>query len=50
MSTKELIDEYVKEICGKCKNCNKEFKDCNITICQDNKIKEARCDCYEKTR
>lgn len=50
MSTKDLIDEYVKEICSKCKNCDKEFKSCNITIQKDNKSCEARCDYYEKKR
>lgn len=51
MPTNELFEKYVKEVCSKCANReNHRFDLCNITIHQDNKTKEARCDNYEKKR
>jgi hypothetical protein len=46
MSTKDLIDKYVKEICPTCKN--KKCNLCNITIHEDRNKREANCDNYEK--
>lgn len=50
MSINELLEIYKQEFCDKCKNKNKEFKLCSITIHEDNKTKEARCYFYEEKR
>lgn len=48
MTTKDLFERYKEEFCSKCKNKYKEFTLCNITICNDTNIKEARCNYYER--
>lgn len=50
MSTNELLNLYKEKCCSNCKNKNKEFNLCSITIHEDNKTKEARCCFYEKKR
>lgn len=46
MSTKELFEKYVNEVCKNCKN--KKCNLCNITIHEDRNKREANCDNYEK--
>lgn len=51
MSTKDLFEKYVTEVCSKCEHrANHKFDLCNITIHEDNRTKEAKCDYYEKKR
>lgn len=48
MSTKELFEKYVAEVCLTCKN--KKCNLCNITITRNEKEAEAKCSYYEKKR
>ena len=48
MSTQELFDKYVKEVCCTCKN--KKDILCNITITANNKEVKAKCSYYEKKK
>lgn len=50
MSTKELFEKYVYEVCKNCKNRCKEFTLCNITITKNTKEAKAKCSYYEKKR
>lgn len=46
MSTKELFEKYVAEVCPTCKNKKCNF--CNITITEDSKERKAKCNYYER--
>ena len=48
MSTKELFEKYVAEVCPTCKN--KKCNLCNITITDNTKEAKAKCSYYEKKR
>ena len=48
MTTKDLFEEYVDEVCPTCKNKCKGFTLCNITIQEDGKERKAKCDYYER--
>ena len=50
MTTKDLFEEYVNEVCSTCKNKCKEFTLCNITIIKNTKEAKAKCSYYEKKR
>lgn len=46
MSDSELLNKYVEEVCSQCTNRCKEFTLCNITIHEDVKEREAKCNYY----
>ena len=48
MTTKDLFEKYVAEVCPTCKN--KKCNLCNITITRNEKEAEAKCSYYEKKR
>lgn len=48
MPIKELFEAYKVEFCSRCKNRNKEFTLCNITVKEDGKERKAKCNYYEE--
>ena len=46
MTTKELFEKYVAEVCPTCKNKKCNF--CNITITEDDRERKAKCNYYTR--
>lgn len=46
MSTKELFEKYVEEVCPTCKNKKRNF--CSITITEEEKERKAKCNYYKR--